>query len=109
MAIERTHGGSSSTLEGYEGKIASKVQEAKERLEQFEAKAKKKGAVATIAAIGGLHLAKRHIDRKLQDLKTTHTANQARAKADIDTEVAAFIAAVAELVKKGHAENEAKK
>jgi hypothetical protein len=56
-----------------------------------------KTANAEIATINGLKAARQHIDRKLQDLKTTNAANVSRAKADIDADVATFKAAVHDL------------
>jgi hypothetical protein len=52
-------------------------------------------------AINSVNTAQQHIDRKLQDLKTTHASNMSRAKADIDADVATFKAAIDELSAKG--------
>jgi len=88
------------TLKAYEEKISAQVQEAKARLEQIEAKAKEKKAQADIAVIGSLKTAKQNIDRKLQDLRTTHDAHVAHAKADIDADVARLKASVDDLATK---------
>ena len=90
----------SATVKAYENKIAAQVQEAKARLDQFEAKAKEKSAQAEISAIHGLKTAKQNIDRRLQDLKTTSSVYAAQAKAGIDADVAAFKASVDELAGK---------
>lgn len=98
MSTAKTQTGRQSTLlKAYEEKITAQVQEAKARLEQVEARAKEQRARAEIDAIGKLKTAKQNIDRKLQDLKTTHETHVARAKADIDAEVARFKTAVEEL------------
>jgi len=81
-------------LKAYEDKVKAQLQDAKTRLEQFEAKAKEKGAQAEITAVNGLKTAKANIDRKLQDLKKTSDTHVARAKADIDANVATFKASV---------------
>ena len=76
----------------HEEKIHGPFGEAKARLEQIEADAKRKGI--EIAALTGLAVTKRNIDRKLEDLKKAH------ARAEIAVDVAAFLAAVNELGKK---------
>jgi len=91
---------SNSTLKTYEEKVKAQLQGAKARLEQFEAKASEKGAQAETAAINSLKTAKQNIDRKLQDLKTTHSSNVARAKADIDADVVTIKASIDELAAK---------
>jgi hypothetical protein len=68
-----------------------------DKLKDLETKAKAKGTQTEIAAVSGLKTAKDNISRKLQELKTTHASNVARAKADIDTEVAVFKASIDEL------------
>src|SRR5262249_22499135 len=89
-ATTHTQETASSTLKTYEDKVRAQMQDAKTRLEQFEAKAKEKGAQAEVAAVNNLKTAKANIDRKLQDLKKTHDAYVTRAKADIDADVATF-------------------
>jgi F0F1-type ATP synthase membrane subunit b/b' len=90
----------SATLKAYEDKVKAQVQEAQAKLEQFEAKAKEKTAQVDIAVISSLKTAKQHIDQKVHDLKTTHDAHVACAKADIDADVARFTASVDELAAK---------
>ncbi len=90
----------SATLKAYEDKINAQIGEAKAKLEQFEATAKEKKAQAEIVTISSLKTAKENIDRKLQDLKTTHDTHAARAKADIDADVARFEASIDELAAK---------
>ena len=85
---------SSATLKAYEDKIKAQVQEAKAKLEQVEATAKAKRADRELTAISDLNATKQNIDRKLQDLKKTHQTYHARAKADINQEVATFKASV---------------
>jgi hypothetical protein len=106
MSIAHSPAESSQTLGGYEEKIAAQVRDAHAKLEQFEASAKKKGLVAGLTAAAALHIAKRHIDQKLKDLKATHATHRARAQADINTEVAAFTAAVAALIAKNKSKSE---
>ena len=100
MPTTNTHAAPHPTLKTYEDKITAQIQEAKARLEQFEAKARDKKAQGETAAIDSLKTAKQNIDRKLQDLKTTHDTNVARAKADIDADVAKFKASIDELAAK---------
>jgi len=80
--------------------------EAKAKLEKLEAEAKRKGI--EIAALTGLAVTKRNIDRKLEDLKKTHESNQSHARTELATEAAAFLAAVDEIAKK-HSSPAAKK
>jgi hypothetical protein len=102
MATTSTPSGTapSATLKAYEDKINAQIQEAKTRLEQYEAKAKQQGAQAEIGAIDNLKTAKQSIDRKLQDLKTTHETQVARARADIDAAVVRLRTSLDELAAK---------
>jgi F0F1-type ATP synthase membrane subunit b/b' len=100
MATATTKQGPSSTLKAYQDKVTAQLQEAKARLDQFEAKAKEKNAQTEITAVNNLKTAKRHLDRKLQDLKATHDVYVARAKADIDADVAKFKASVEDFTAK---------
>ncbi len=98
MSNPSTHTGShNSLLKAYEEKLTAQVQEAKAKLEQFEARAKEQKAQVEIDAINKLKTAKRDIDRRLHDLKTTHESHVTQAKADLDGEVARFKTAVEEL------------
>src|SRR5215831_4603738 len=83
-----------AALKGYEDKIKAQLKEAKARLDLLEAKASEHTAQAEITAINSLKTARQNIDRKLQDLKTTHDAQVARAKASIDADVATFRASI---------------
>ena len=94
MATANAQATPSSTLKAYEDKVRAQLQDAKARVEQFEARAKEKGAQTEITAVNGLKTAKANIDRKLQDLKKTNDTYVARAKADIDADVATFKASV---------------
>jgi len=90
----------------HEDRIHGPFSEAKAKLEQIEADAKRKGI--EIAALTRLAVTKRNIDRKLEDLKKAHESNRSHARAQIAADVAAFLAAVDELGKKAK-ETSAKK
>jgi len=94
MATANTQASPSATVKAYEDKVKAQLQDAKASLDQFEAKAKEKGAQAEITALNGLKTAKANIDQRLQDLKKTSDTHVARAKADIDADVATFKASV---------------
>ncbi len=85
------------TLKAYEDKIKAQIGDAKAKLEQFEAKAKEKRAQAETVAVNQLKAVKENIDRKLKDLETTDASYVARAKSEIDAEVAKFKASIDEL------------
>ena len=89
-----------ATLKAYVDKIKAQVHEAKATLDLFQAAAQKQKAQADIAAISGAKTAKEHIEKKLQDLGTTHDAHIARAKADIDEGVARLKATIDALATK---------
>jgi len=97
MATTNTQAAPHPTLKAYEDKITSQMQEAKAKLEQIEAKAKEKKAQAEITTVNSLKTTKQNIDRKLQDLRTTHDTHVARAKANIDADVATFKTSIDEL------------
>jgi F0F1-type ATP synthase membrane subunit b/b' len=82
------------TLKAYEDKVRAQVQEAKSKLEQFEAKAKAQHAETEITAINRLKTAKQDIEQKLRGLKTAHDEHLARAKAEIDQDVSKFKASI---------------
>jgi F0F1-type ATP synthase membrane subunit b/b' len=92
-----THTGS---MKAFEDKIRAQIDQAKASLQQFEAKAKEKGSDAETSAIAKLKTAKQDIDRKLQDLKTTHEGHVARAKSDIEADAEKFKASVEGLAAK---------
>jgi len=83
--------------QSHEDAIGTQLRDAKAKLEQFAATAKRKGAQAQAAAITGLNTAKQYIDQKVQDLKTTSEQHRSRAKADVAADVAAFKASVENL------------
>jgi hypothetical protein len=87
----------STTLKAYEDKVNSQIQEGKAKLEQLEAKAKQKSAQAELNAINSLKGTRENIQRKVQDLKTTHESHMAHAQTAIDADVAAFKARIGEL------------
>src|SRR5512133_3354488 len=97
MSTANPAGPQGTLLKAYEEKITAQVQEAKAKLEEFEARAREQKAQGEIDAIGKLKVAKQNIDRKLQELKTTQETHVARAKAEVDTEVVRFKTAVEEL------------
>ena len=83
-----------ATLKAYEDKVRAQVQEGKAKLDQFEARAKEKHADAEISAINQLKTSRQDIDRKLQELKTTHESHVAHAREVIDADVAKFRASL---------------
>jgi multidrug resistance efflux pump len=87
----------SETLKAYHDKISSQIQQGKATLEQLEAKAKEKGAQSELSAINALKSSKENIQRKLQDLKTTHENDMAQAQTAVDADLTAFKARIAEL------------
>lgn len=100
MATTNTHTAPTATLKAYEDKVASQLKEAKAKLGLIETKAKDAAAQGYATAINGLNAAKKNIDRKLLDLKKTNAAHVARAKVEIDADVAAFKSSVDEVAKK---------
>ncbi len=90
-------GSQSPLLKAYEEKITAQVEEAKAKLQEFEARAKEYKAQAEIDVIRKLKTTERDIDRKLQDLKTTHESHVEQAKADVAAEAARFKTAVEEV------------
>src|SRR5258708_29706118 len=86
-----------SSLKAFEEKIKTQIAEAKANLAQIDAKAKQKRSAAETATINRLNTAKQDIDRRLQDLKTTHAFHGARAKSDIATDVAKLKTSIKEL------------
>ena len=97
MATQMPAAGAGGTLKAYEDRIAAQLREAKARLDQLEARVRAKSDEAQMAAVESLNTARNNIDRMLHDLKTTHESHAARAKADIDSAVAAFRTSVDEL------------
>ena len=75
----------SATLNAFAEKIKSQVNDAKAKLDQVEAKAKETKAHAETATVNDLKTMKQNIDRKVQDLKTTHDAHVARIGRLVDT------------------------
>jgi hypothetical protein len=86
-----------AALKTYQDKVRAQIQEGKTKLEQLATKAKEHGAQAELNAINTLKSTRENIDRKLQDLQTTHDNNMAHAKAAIDTDVVAFNARIVQL------------
>jgi predicted metal-dependent TIM-barrel fold hydrolase len=99
MATTTTSSGhkAAETLTAFEDKIKAQITDAKARLQQFEATAKQKGVQAETAALIHVKAVKENIERKLHDLKATHESQIAKAKSDIEAEVAMFKVSVAEL------------
>lgn len=100
MTTANTQQATNPTLKAFQEQISAKVQEAKARLDQVEAKAREKKSEAELAAAVSLKKAKQNIDRKLQELSSTSDAYMARAKAEINADVAAFKASVDEIAAK---------
>src|SRR4030095_8654011 len=93
-------GAQNATLKAYEDKVRAQLQEGKAKLDQLNAKAKEKQAQAELDVVGRLNATKQNIEKKLQDLKTTADVQGARAKADIDADVASFKSSINELAGK---------
>jgi hypothetical protein len=87
-------------IEAYEEKIKAQIQEAKAKLDLLEATVRQKKAEAEITALGGLKATRENIERKLQDLRATSSANVSRAKAAIEADVTRFKAAIEDLAAK---------
>jgi outer membrane protein TolC len=96
MSIMKTQSSTTTNpaLKAYEDKIQAQLQQAKAQLDMAEAQAREKKAQTEITVINDLHTARQDIDRRLQDLKTTHDSHVARAKSDIDGALARFKASV---------------
>ena len=92
-----TNAQTSSSLHEFEERVRAQVEQAKTKLEQFEARAKEKGSTAETETINRLKAAKQDIDRKIRDLKATQDVHVAHAKSDIEAAVAKFKASIAEL------------
>jgi len=86
-----------SGLKAFEDTIKAQVEDGKTKLDEFESKASEKRTGAETAAIAKLKTARQEIDRRLQDLKTTHATHVARAKSEIEADAAKFKNAVADL------------
>ena len=87
----------SSSLDAFKEKVRAEVEQAKTKLQQFEAQSKERRSEAETATINRLKAAKQDIDRKLGDLKATQDVDVAHAKSDIEAAVAKFKASIAEL------------
>jgi len=100
MATTSTTSGSgsaSATIKAFQDKVTAQMHDAKAKLDQLEAKAKDKSAQAQVNAVNNLKATREHISKKVQDLKTTHASNVAKAKADINEAVAEFKTAMKKL------------
>jgi len=89
-------------IKAYQDKINAQLQEAKALLNGFEAHAKGKMAQSEIEAITRLKAKNQEIEKKVHhDLKTAgEVAIAAKAKADIDAEMAKFKTSVDQLAAK---------
>ena len=89
-------------IKAYQDKINAQLQEAKALLNGFEAHAKGKMAQSEIDAINRLKAKHQEIEKKVHhDLKTAgEVAIAAKAKADIDAEMAKFKTSVDQLAAK---------
>ena len=79
-----------SSLQAFHEKVKGQVDQAKAKLDQVQTNAKEKRTEAETAAIAKLNTAKQEIDRKLQDIKTTHQTHVSHAKTEINADVAKF-------------------
>ena len=86
-------------IKAYQEKIGAQLHEAKALLDGFEAHAKGKLAQSEIDAIARLKAKHQEIDKKVHhDLKVTgEVAIAAKAKSDIDAEIAKFKASLDQL------------
>jgi hypothetical protein len=89
-------------IKAYQEKIDAQLHEAKALLNGFEAHAKGKLAQSEIDAISRLKAKHQEIDKKVHnDLKVTgEVAVAAKAKSDIDAEIAKFKASLDQLAAK---------
>jgi len=93
----KTNTQSGSTLKDFEARIRAQVDEAKAKLAQLETKAKETRSQNETAAVNKLNTATQDIDRKLQDLKSTHETHVAHAKSEIEADVAKLKASIDDL------------
>ncbi len=77
-----------SPTKAYEEKINTQLQQVKAQLEEFEARAKAKGAQTEIDTINHLKARKEEIEKKRQELKTSGEAKAEQVKSEIDSELA---------------------
>jgi hypothetical protein len=78
----------SSKLKAYQDKINAQIQQAKAKLDQFDATAATQRTQDQSKAIEQLKTARQNLEQKLRDLTTTQEGNMDRAQANIDAEVA---------------------
>lgn len=96
-------------LKAYEEKIASQLEQAKAKLQEYEAYFKGKKADAEIEAIRGLRTAQFNIEKKSKELKTVGAAvAEAKIKAEIDAALADVNAKLAQLSSKVHSHSTSK-
>jgi hypothetical protein len=100
METPNTQPGIGSALQTYEDRIAAQIRAANIRIDEFEAKAKRRRAQAEVAAIDGLKAARLNIERMLVDLETTGEAKAAGAKAEIDKAIVTFQASLEDFRRK---------
>ena len=89
-----------ATTKAYEDKIKADLQQAKDQLAEFEARAKGKMAQAEINTVNHLKTRHEEIEKKRQALKTTGEAKMEQTKAEIDGEIANLRTSLADLSKK---------
>jgi len=87
-------------LQEFEQKIKGQVEQTRAKLDEIQAKAKEKRTEVETATIARLNTARQDIDRKVQDLKSAHQEHVARAKSEIEADVAKFKASVDEFTAK---------
>jgi hypothetical protein len=84
-------------IKAFEEKVNAQLEEAKQQLGEFEARAKGKASQAEIDTINDLKTKHREIDKKRLELKTLGDAKAGQVKAEIDADVARLKNSLADL------------
>ena len=90
MATASTQSGPQNATQGLRQHSAPRSRKRRRGWSSSKPRQRRKKAEAEINTINSLKTAKQDIDRKLQDLKTTHDTHTAHAKANIYVDVAKF-------------------
>jgi DnaJ-domain-containing protein 1 len=88
----------------YEEKIRAELQQAKSRLEEFEASSKAEDKQAADDLINQAKRTQEKIEKQLQKLNTSATEEMEQEKAEIDAGIAKLRAGLTELATKVHKE-----
>ena len=78
----------STGTKAFEEKVSAQLQDAKSQIESIEARAKGTMAQAQVDAVNRLKIARKEIDKRRQELKTSGEANAAQIKAGIEADIA---------------------